>query len=350
MATAEWSQTNPAIDARQEITNLVDRINGYREMSGFDFDTSFVLKNLLCVSDLPMSYKIDYFMDENVLLTMKNTWENEEFEQALFRTLDLVESYGFDGHSVTSNVCLMPIVYFLYDNPRVNLVWDSEDGQHVRKQLFYWLCATLLKSVYSSGTFAKVEAIRGVINEAEQNKFPMVELSQKLYSYSESLAFPEEEIRDQIRTLKSTNKRVLVFLSLLYYPDPASEYRQFEVDHIFPRSELERSNLVDNYGFSLERAERCEDLRDNVRNLQLVSRNSNRRKSNKSFDEWIQTRSDDYLNRHLIPEDSSLYSVEQFDEFIQRRGELIVSRIRDMSEDIESTLGEELDAAGASAD
>ena len=350
MATAEWSQTDPPIDARQEITTFVDELNGYRDISGFGFDISFILKNLLCVSDLSMAYKIDHFMDENVLMDMKETWKDEDFRNSVFRTLDLVESYGFDGHSVTSNVCLMPIIYFMYNNPKINLSWDSQDGQYLRKQLFYWLCATLLKSVYSSGTYSKVEAIRGVIDDADQGKFPMMELSQKLYSYSESLAFPEEEIRDQIRTLRSNNKRVLVFLSLLYYPAPANEHQQFEIDHIFPRSELERSNLVDNHGFDLERAERFNNLRDNVRNLQLVSRNSNRQKSDQPFEEWIRTRSDDYFDRHLIPKDPDLYAIDRFDDFVQARGELIVTRIREMSQDVESMLGEELETVEAATD
>jgi hypothetical protein len=348
MATAEWSQSDPPIDARQEITNLVDELNGYRDISGFGFDISFILKNLLCVSEQSMAYKIEHFIDGNVLSEMKNTWTDDDFENSLFRTLELIESYGFDGHSVTSSVCLMPIVYFIYKNPRVSLTWDSQEGKHLRKQLFYWLCATLLKSVYSSGTYSKVEAIRGVIKDAPENEFPMMELSQKLYRYSESLAFPEEEVRDQIRTLRSTNKRALVFLSLLYYPAPANEHEQFEIDHIFPRSELKRANLVNNHGFDLEKAERFETLRDNVRNLQLVSRNENRKKSDMPFEEWIESRSDEYFKRHLIPKDPELYSVERFDDFVQARGELIVSRIRTMSEDIESMLGEELEVVEGS--
>ena len=344
MATAQWSETQPSIDARQEITNLVDELNGYRDISGFDFDISFILKNLLCVSDISMAYKIDHFMDNNVLNQMKIAWQDDEFKNSLLRTLELVDSYGFDGHSVTSNVCLMPIIYFIYNNSSVNLTWESQEGQYLRKQLFYWLCATLLKSVYSSGTYSKVEAIREVIKEAPEEQFPMSDLSQRLYSYSESLAFPEEETRDMIRTLKSTNKRVLVFLSLLYYPEPADEHQEFEIDHIFPRSELQRSKLVDNHNFNLERAEQYEKLRDNARNLQLVSRTANQKKRDEPFEDWIQTRSEEYFERHYIPKDPSLYSLENFEEFVQRREELIVERIRSMSEDIESMLEEELES------
>lgn len=343
MSTAHWSETKPYVDARQEITSFVDQLNAYQDISGFDFDISFVLKNLLSMSDLQIDYDIQNFMDESNLEKMKDTWRENEFKQALFRTLDLVDSFGFDGHAVASNISLMPIGYFFYKNPSIELSWGSNHGQQTRKQLFYWLCASLLKSVYASGTYAKVGGFREEIRAAPAEEFPMKDLSERLYRYNETLAFTEDEIRETIKKLKSTNKRSLIFLSLLYYPEPASQHTKFQMDHIFPRSELSRSNLVDNHGFDLERAERYEKLRDNVNNLQLLTPSANSKKSDEPFDDWLETRNKEYYQKHLIPENPDLHSVERFEDFISKREDLIVKRVREMSSEIESVLESEIE-------
>jgi len=340
MATAKWSEGGNSIDARKKITTLVDKLNGYDAQAGFDFDIGFILRNLLAASELSSKYDIQNFSDEN-LQQMKEVFQDPDFEDALFDTLDLVESYGLDGHAVSSTVSLIPIVYFFYNNDNIRLGWDSKDGRQTRTKLFYWLCSTLLKGVYHSAPYTLINAIRNDIRSAPEGTFPLEELHSTLLSNGKSLTFIEEEVEDMVRNLRYGNKRVEVFLSLLYFPEPASQHETFEVDHILPRSQLSQENLVDEYGMELTRASRYKSLRDNILNLQFLKPDENSEKSDLNYVEWLESRHDSQIERHYIPEDEKLYEVENFENFLNERENLITNRLLDMSDEIEEQFGTE---------
>lgn len=340
MATAKWSQGATPIDARKRITTLVDKLNSYDAQAGFDFGIGFILRNLLTASGLSSKYDIQNFSDDN-LQVMKTTFQDDDFEDALFDTLDLVESYGLDGHAVSSTVSLIPIVYFFYDHDSINLSWDSKAGRQTRTKLFYWLCSTLLKGVYHSAPYTLINGIRNDIRDAPDGEFPLKDLHSTLLSNGKSLTFIEEEAREMIQKLKYGNKRVDVFLSLIYFPDPASQHESFEVDHIFPSSQLSQEKLVDEYDLDFARAGRYESLKDSVLNLQFLSPEENAKKSDIDFVEWLQSRHESQINRHYIPQDEDMYKVGNFEQFLNQREELIVDRLLDMSDEIEEQFGNE---------
>ncbi|AXG05667.1 DUF262 domain-containing protein [Haloplanus rubicundus] len=340
MATAKWSEGADPIDARKKITTLVDRLNGYDAQAGFDFDIGFILRNLLTASELSSKYDIQNFSDSN-LQQMKDVFQDPEFEEALFDTLDLVDTYGLDGHAVSSTVSLIPIVYFFYNHDNIRLGWDAKDGRQTRTKLFYWLCSTLLKGVYHSAPYTLINSIRNDIREAPDGTFPLEELHSSLLSNGKSLTFIEEEVRDMVQKLNYGNKRVEVFLSLLYFPEPASQHETFEVDHIFPRSELSQENLIDNYGMEFARASRYDSLSDNILNLQFLTPKENSEKSDQSYKEWLNTRHESQIERHYIPRDDELYEITEFEQFLKEREDLIVDRLLQMSDEIEKQFGTE---------
>jgi len=52
MATARWTEGPNELDAREQITDFVDRLNERHEDKNFRFGIDFVLKSLLVLSDL----------------------------------------------------------------------------------------------------------------------------------------------------------------------------------------------------------------------------------------------------------------------------------------------------------
>lgn len=349
MATAKWSEGTEPIDARKKITTLVDKLNEYDAQAGFDFDIGFILRNLLTASELSSKYDIQNFSDKN-LQQMKDVFQDPEFEEALFSTLDLVDSYGLDGHSVSSTVSLIPIIYFFYENDNIKLGWDSKDGRQTRTKLFYWLCTTLLKGVYHSAPYTLINSIRNDIRSAPDGTFPLEELHSTLLSNGKSLTFIEEEVRDMTQKLQYGNKRVEVFLSLLYFPEPASQHEDFEVDHIIPRSQLSQEKLVDTYGMELGYARRYEKLRDNILNLQFLTPDENSEKSDKDYREWLESRHDSQIERHYIPKDEDTYSVENFQQFLDIRENQIVKQLLEMSDQIEEQFESEEQSITASGE
>ena len=65
--------------------------------------------------------------------------------------------------------------------------------------------------------------------------------------------------------------------------------------------------------------------------LQLLPARENAEKSNLSFGEWLKTRDQGFLEKHLVPTDLFLWSVGALPEFVAGREDLI-RRLRQVSQ------------------
>jgi hypothetical protein len=70
------------------------------------------------------------------------------------------------------------------------------------------------------------------------------------------------------------------------------------------------------------------ELRDDFGNLALVIGDENSGKKSRSLHEWLRTRSPEYLSRHLIPADPSLWYMEKYENFLIERRKLLKARIQ----------------------
>jgi hypothetical protein len=64
-----------------------------------------------------------------------------------------------------------------------------------------------------------------------------------------------------------------------------------------------------------------------IGNLELLVPKENLHKSGSEFDKWIRSRDESFLERHLIPRDESLWSVENFEQFVAARERLIREKL-----------------------
>ncbi|MGQ0524428.1 MAG: DUF262 domain-containing protein, partial [Betaproteobacteria bacterium] len=62
-------------------------------------------------------------------------------------------------------------------------------------------------------------------------------------------------------------------------------------------------------------------------NLQLLTDSENLSKNATPFDEWIQTRDDDFRKRHLIPGLTN-YGFDSFEEFSNKRSASIIEALK----------------------
>jgi hypothetical protein len=286
---------------------------------GYDFGSDFVLKSLLVVADLSAEYRIRSFTHENLAL-MKRIWSEGVVQDAIESTVDLISDYGINGRSLTSRNALIPIVYYFYSNDDPALTTDSELGARVRPRILEWLCSTLLNSNFNSRPDQIIEDARESIKEAADTEFPLERIQRQIRTRGKAVGFSPEIVEDLFEETDYNSTKIYLLLSVLYYPDPALN-QSHEVDHIFPRSLLEKDNLIENYGFTPSKAEQYSSLRDHVANLQLIEENQS--KGDKEFNEWISTRSDQYYHRHRIPTDERLYELENFPKFVRRREEML---------------------------
>lgn len=77
-----------------------------------------------------------------------------------------------------------------------------------------------------------------------------------------------------------------------------------------------------------------QEERDQLANCMLLTAAENGAggKSDTSPDEWFtgERKTDDYLDRHLIPKDPTLWKPEKFDEFIAARKKLILAKFKSL--------------------
>jgi hypothetical protein len=290
---------------------------------GYDFGSDFVLKSLLVVADLSAEYQIRTFTHENLAL-MKEIWANGVVQDAIESTIDLISNFGITGRSLTSRNALIPLVFYFYHNENPSLTTDPQLGVQVRPRILEWLCSALLNSNFNSRPDQIIEDARDAIKEADDSQFPLERIQREIRTRGKAVGFSQEIVEDLFEETDYNSTKIYLLLSVLYYPDPAHD-DSYDIDHIFPRSLLEKDNLIENYGFDPSKAERYASLRDHVANLQLIEENQS--KGAQAFDEWISTRSDQYYDRHHIPTDERLYELENFPEFIERREEMLRDHI-----------------------
>lgn len=319
IAISQWS-----IDARQEIHTLVDEIN--KTGGGFSFPKDLVLKAGLMLSDIgSVGFKIENFNRKNMDV-LENNWA--QIKRALYLTVDLVSSFGFDGKNLRANSAILPIAYYLYKlAPGENYTTHSkfaEDRQEVRK----WLVHSLLKAsgIWGSGLDTLLTALREVIREHGREKFPAQKMREEMARRGKSLAFEQEEV-EELADMKYGDKRLFALLSLLF---PFVNLKdQFHIDHFFPKSRFTNTKLRK---ANIEDVTNYQDWCNRIANLQLLNGSANVEKKGKLPLDWLEEQDslgmislNEYVESHCLGEVPR--AMDGFGEFYQVRRDKLKGRI-----------------------
>ncbi|MFO7962071.1 MAG: DUF262 domain-containing protein [Nitriliruptoraceae bacterium] len=323
IATAQWSER----DARQEIHELVDELNGVHH--GFDFSKDLVLKTGLVLTDAgDIRFRVQNFHRAN-MERLEAEWP--QIAQALMTATQLLARFGFSSRTLPSDSILIPLADWLHRNGHdhrfVNGVAHREERDRIRN----WVLRSLLKAgVFGSGLDTLLARWRRVIRENPGPKFPVEALEKEMATLGKSPTFDIEELEDLVE-LPFGNRRVFVLLALLY---PGVDVNgDYHVDHIYPRKVFSKRTLRD---AGLD-AEQVEDYRTKVNllpNLQLLEGPENQSKQAVLPHEWVADAiSDDqhrheYLDRHDLHELGS--SVTDFAAFYDARRTRLMARLEDL--------------------
>lgn len=203
-------------------------------------------------------------------------------------------------------------------------IFYSEHADKDFSDMRRWLRISLLNDVFAARgngwdpTRTGLIQLHGVLKNYLSQTFPVDELFAVYKENCKSIIFCSEITADNI--IDELNKSQKYIFYLIY--GSKSELLLGEADHIQPR------NLLLNYvvGNKL-----TEPMIDSVANLEMISRDDNRTKSDKKLKDWIKKQPDrqEYLERHLIPSDEALWRPTNFRQFLKARAQLIVNKIND---------------------
>lgn len=314
IATAQWTSLN----ARETIIDVVDRINSIG--NGFDIDKDFILKSALVLADIgEIGFKVKNFNKENMEI-IESKWN--EITNALILSFQLVEKFGYDRDTLTSNNAIIPIAYYIYINKLESSFIESKQFKNDRENIRTWLVKTLIKKIFSSGVDTTLRSMRNIIKE-NTGSFPIDKIIDEFRGKNNTIVFTDDDIENLIYS-KYGSAHTFSILQMLY---PTFDFRnKFHVDHIHPKSLFTTSKLR-TLGIQESEIDLYKENVNNLGNLQLLDGQLNIEKNDKEFSLWInekysdETRKIEYMEKHYIPNVD--LSILNFKEFIKERNDII---------------------------
>ena len=309
-------------DARQEIHNFVDRLNAGLDRDN-DLDKDFVVKACFFLCDLPIRYNLTTFTRANLKI-VETQWP--KIKQSLERCVRLVNRFGIDQNNLTSANALIPVAYYLHNNPGETLLGSSRGETRNAIAIHRWIVMALLNGVFGGASDTMLAALRAVLHRHGRNgqDFPVRHLNQAIAQRRKSSTFTSEAIS---KLFEREYGEPETFLALtLLYDDMWWGSVPHHVDHIFPRKAFSAANLRSEGILDAEH-EQMSALSNRLANLELLTNHENVRKSAQDFSQWIRSRSRGFANRHRIPQDRRLYMLRRFPAFLLRREGLIKARL-----------------------
>jgi hypothetical protein len=139
---------------------------------------------------------------------------------------------------------------------------------------------------------------------------------------------------DTLLNIHYTSKEIHLLFNYWYgfNYQPAFTNNEPQIDHIFPQSVLKKiKDENPNTGrFDILHYKWWD--RDQFANLMLLTASENGAggKSDTLPKDWFNGKSDDYLEKHLIPKNKDLWDLDKFDEFIEERKILIQEKFKEI--------------------
>lgn len=249
----------------------------------------------------------------------------EKTLEALKKFLDMSNHTSWFRAGGKSLIPLYFLAYHIFNKPcgddELPHLFDNFDTNNSEfTAMKRWLQLSLLNRTFSYGCGWRANStgmtqIHKVMKASKGQDFPVNGLF-SLYAYRLNRFTRKQHITVNNLALLDED-----YLFMMIYGNPKSSLRDEDTDHIHPVSLLEKAGA-------------SPDKIDSIGNLQRIDQDTNRNgKRAKEFGEWIKTGVSEenlpcYLEKHLIPKDSSLWYVSKFDEFLREKLRLIADKIK----------------------
>ncbi|MCC8367148.1 DUF262 domain-containing protein [Xenorhabdus sp. PB61.4] len=311
LLSTEWS------DADVIFEDFLEKIN---DNGRFNFSRDFLIKLSTTLLGFGAKYDVDKLRDDDVRRQISENWP------AIAKALQFVKdeivskTYIRSSKALTSYNAMIPLVFLQYHFP----------GQLTKsKALKQYLVPALLNGVFSGQPDGIIDKLVKVIEE--QQCFDLKKIRAAIVSANRSLHLTEERLFDWC-SYGSGNIHLL--FNLWYGGEYKSSGFQHEpqIDHIFARSLLkDQKELNEETGRQVRIYENWEI--DQLANCMLLPAHQNGAgdKGAQPLDKWLKNQSTEFLDLHCIPcSPKTLWKVENYPRFIEKRKQLIHERIAQM--------------------
>lgn len=295
--------------------DLLEKIN----KTGYKFNRDFILKTCLSIFGKGAAYNVQKFRDTSMRKKIIDNWTN--ISSAIKDVKDYIYGKTFlkTDKTLPSYLTLIPVIYFRYHFPNE---WKNV------KHLDTYLLRTLLSGAFSGSPDGLIDKCTRKISE--NKKFDINEIFGIIRADGRNL----EISNDTLLNIHYTSKEIHLLFNYWYgfNYQPAFTNNEPQIDHIFPQSVLKKiKDENPNTGrFDILHYKWWD--RDQFANLMLLTASENGAggKSDTLPKDWFNGKSDDYLEKHLIPKNKDLWELDKFDEFIEERKILIQEKFKEI--------------------
>jgi Protein of unknown function (DUF1524) len=308
--TLHWGAEN----AREVINAFVEELNGNLTRKN-RLNKDFVMKACLVLLNLPVAYRVSSFT-KDTCARIKERWD--DIRHATRRAVDAANAFGIDESTLTSANALIPIAFYLYQHPKLTLRGESAVEVANAARVRVWLLSVLLNRVLGGSSDSILTKLREALqmNHRPNGDFPIAAVDEAVRAAGRIAASSQDAVEN---VLGITYGEDTCFLALsLLYDERNWGTIQYSIDHLFSQDDFKGKNVPDH----------IKELRDDFGNLALVIGDENSGKKNRPLDEWLATRSQEYLKRHLIFTDQSLWHMEKYENFLIERRKLLKAKVQ----------------------
>jgi hypothetical protein len=299
-------------DVEENMSELLASLNA----TGYKFSRDFILKTFLVLLDKGARYNVTKFREEGTKDKIKAEWDN--IANSIKAVKDFVYGNTFmsTDKTIPSYLSLIPLIYVRY---KYKDYWKL----HLPDYQSY-LLRTSLTGVFGGTPDNLIDKMVRRINH--DNDFILSEIFGVIREDNRGL----ELSKDTILGLNYWRKEIHLLFNLWYgfNYQPSLLNNQPQLDHIFPQSALKQIKLPnpETGKFNLMKYKWPE--RDQIANMMLLTAEENGAggKTDILPEVFFADKNEDYLDLHLIPKDKELWKLENFEQFIEARKELIIKK------------------------
>jgi hypothetical protein len=219
-----------------------------------------------------------------------------------------------------TETALVPVFQYLYT---AGVPAPNEVNQHERNRIMKWFILASFNGLYSSQTNTKVESDLKIVKGANPStSFPLQKLLDSMKDKIKTTQISKKDFTSvDINILRGTAGKKYLFLEyILLCENGATDwtgrlliersFNELARHHIFPKDPLRQ--IID------------EDATINhVGNLTFIDRILNEELQDRLPEDYLSSIDEEVLKKHFIPLDDQLWKMDQYEQFIQQRAELM---------------------------
>lgn len=306
---------------REEFDELLKAVNEIGNR--YKFTNDFLLRTSLYLIGLPTSLTVTLLKPDNVD-KIRRDWGS--IKDAILDTVYLLDQLGFNGENIYSSNAIVPVVYYCYKFGQNAFADDS-----VKFEIRKYIVLAHLNQIYGRSTNSALSIIRNEIDKHIQGEnketFKLSWFQSVKFTGDATLTCSKKTIEKWFDEFEKGPQTFMV-LSLLY---PNLRYGQvkFHQDHMYPYSafdhtrELRNLTLPNGKTPDDEKIKEWKKKRNTLANLQLLEGGENQSKKDTSLEDWLAANKE--MAKYL-PEMID-FKLENFDEFLEKRKELMVNEL-----------------------